>query len=598
MVMPEEPAVTELVDIDRALALGELFRAYDLASEGLRSDPQSIVLKHRAILAVARSGATAEAQRLYRFWQMDAARPPERQLASDVAALGARLLKDVAFEAAPEQQPALLERAADAYESIFHAHRTEHAGVNAATLHLLAGNAERARQLASETLKVIVGDDYYAHASRAECELLLGNREGAASEIALAGLRSSERADPAARTGTRRQLGRVCEAMGIGAEILDPLRSGCVVRYLGHMPGSRLTQDQAIALAPKIAGLLQQLDASTGYGALAAGADIIFAEALIARGADLNVVLPFDVDSFREVSVRQTGGEEWVPRFDRCLAGATSVTIANDDWVPGDVSAFRYGGTMASGMALLRSQFLDAPVVQVAIWDGGPSGGPGGTAEDVATWAKLGLVQHVITPAGAPIADFDEALPPSAVPQAGIRENRPIVFGDLAGFSSVHEAEVPAVFEHVFGALAAAIEPLEGNILVRNTWGDGIFLVFDEIDAAAECLLRMQEALSLVDRPAIGLSQDMQLRLGAHYGPMLKTLDPMTRRETFVGVQVNRAARIEPITPPGIVYVTEAFAAALALRPQAGFTCDYKGRVALAKKAGEYPVLSLRRKGL
>ena len=33
---------------------------------------------------------------------------------------------------------------------------------------------------------------------------------------------------------------------------------------------------------------------------------------------------------------------------------------------------------MASGMALLRSQFLDAPVVQVAIWDGGPSGGPGG----------------------------------------------------------------------------------------------------------------------------------------------------------------------------------------------------------------------------
>ena len=593
--MSEQPNNAGLAEIDGAMARGELFRAYDLATEGLRADPQSVILKHRAILALARSGATAEAQRLYRDWQLDAAAPGDRELASDVVTLGARLLKDVAFEAAAELQPELFERAAKSYEHAFHTYLTEHAGVNAATLYLLAGKAERSRQLAAETLNVIAGDDYYAHASRAECELLLGNDIAAAAGIGIAAVRSMQAADPAARAVTRRQLSRICETLGIDTEILAPLRSASVVRYLGHMRASRLTQDQAVRLAPKIARLLQQLSAGTGYGALAAGADILFAEALIDRGAELNVVLPIDVASFREISVMQPGGPDWVARFERCLAGASSVTIANEDWVPGDTSVFRYGSTMAAGMAVLRSQFLDAPVIQTAIWDGVAPNGPGGTGEDVVAWSRLGLAQRIITPAGEPLEEFDTSLPLLLNPHGEVREIRPIVFGDLAGFSAVHEAEIPTIVKHVFGTLADAVEPLANDILVRNTWGDGIFLVFDGVVAAAECLLRMQEALSQIDRTALGLSPDMQLRLGAHYGPMTRTMDPLTNRETFFGVQVNRAARIEPITPPGIVFVTEAFAAALALRPRAGFTCDYKGWIALAKRAGEYRIFSLRR---
>jgi class 3 adenylate cyclase len=57
---------------------------------------------------------------------------------------------------------------------------------------------------------------------------------------------------------------------------------------------------------------------------------------------------------------------------------------------------------------------------------------------------------------------------------------------------------------------------------------------------------------------------------------------------------VSQAARIEPVTPPGQVYVSEAFAAAAAARGVQVFTCDYVGRLPLAKGYGDYPLYHLR----
>ena len=53
-------------------------------------------------------------------------------------------------------------------------------------------------------------------------------------------------------------------------------------------------------------------------------------------------------------------------------------------------------------------------------------------------------------------------------------------------------------------------------------------------------------------------------------------------------------ARIEPVTPPGAVYVTEPMAAALALSGTHEIDCDYVGMVALAKNYGEFRMYVLR----
>ena len=93
-----------------------------------------------------------------------------------------------------------------------------------------------------------------------------------------------------------------------------------------------------------------------------------------------------------------------------------------------------------------------------------------------------------------------------------------------------------------------------------------------------------------------GLPDSLGLRLGMHFGPVYEAVDPILQRPNFFGYHVSRAARIEPITPEGEVYVTEATAAALAVEAPERFRCDYVGRVPLAKNYGAFPMYALTRK--
>jgi len=106
--------------------------------------------------------------------------------------------------------------------------------------------------------------------------------------------------------------------------------------------------------------------------------------------------------------------------------------------------------------------------------------------------------------------------------------------------------------------------------------------------------LLVNAALPEFNRPLIELG----LRLGAHTGPVYSQRDPLLRRDNFFGAHVSRAARIEPITPVGDVYVTEAFAADLALQSGLAIHCDYVGHMPAAKGYGNLRMYLLRRAGL
>jgi hypothetical protein len=64
----------------------------------------------------------------------------------------------------------------------------------------------------------------------------------------------------------------------------------------------------------------------------------------------------------------------------------------------------------------------------------------------------------------------------------------------------------------------------------------------------------------------------------------------------FMGSHVSRTARIEPVTPEGTVYVTDAFAAALAVPRQPRFICNYMGVVPAAKDYGSMRMFALSRR--
>jgi adenylate cyclase len=67
----------------------------------------------------------------------------------------------------------------------------------------------------------------------------------------------------------------------------------------------------------------------------------------------------------------------------------------------------------------------------------------------------------------------------------------------------------------------------------------------------------------------------------------------VTRTRLWYGGEVNRTARIEPITPVGDVYCTEAFAAALLVEGCNDCTFSSIGPQRLAKGFGEVELYRL-----
>jgi adenylate cyclase len=172
-----------------------------------------------------------------------------------------------------------------------------------------------------------------------------------------------------------------------------------------HFCGHRTTADARTAggFAPSDVGIVaaqvgEYLDGrnfEAAYGALACGADIIIAEAVLERSVPLHVVLPFGVEEFEEISVR-SGGDEWIGRYRSCLERAASTLIVSDSAYADDPALFGYSAKVAMGHALNRAQRFGTDAEQLAVWDGQPGGPDAGTGHDVAAWRAAGRPTHVI----------------------------------------------------------------------------------------------------------------------------------------------------------------------------------------------------------
>jgi class 3 adenylate cyclase len=172
-----------------------------------------------------------------------------------------------------------------------------------------------------------------------------------------------------------------------------------------------------------------------------------------------------------------------------------------------------------------------------------------------------------------------------------------MLFGDIHGFSKLSDGQLPLFVENVLGTLSTVVDryQVRGDVLLANTWGDGLFLVFDDAGEAAGCALELQEAMASVDLLAMGLPGHMALRIGGHLGPVYTARDPILKRNNYFGAHVSRAARIEPVTPEKCVYVTETLAAVLAIHNADQSQCDYVGMIRAAKRYGQMWMFLLRR---
>ena len=599
-----------LAEVRRCEREGELFRAYDLAQQGLASFPDDLRLKHRAVLCLASTGAWQQAGQLYDALALD--RHGDiwltTSLGLDIAALRPRLLKDEALATQGRDRSKRLSTAAAAYAELYRQAvavgnpEAYYPGVNGATLYLLAGEADTAAALAREVLERLRAwpadrKSYYETVSELEAGLVLGDLDHARANVnaVRAAIHETAQHDYRGLSSTVRQLRLIIAAKQLDADWLAELTPPAVIHYVGHIiaaPGGpgRFPADQAAVVRAEINQTLDCRDVHFGYGSLAAGADILFAETLLDRGASLHVVLPFDEAEFINASVRPAGAD-WIERFHACRDRATTVRYATEDRYLGDDQLFGYCSQLAMGLALLHARHLSAPAEQIVVWDGKPPAGPVGTAVDMLNWRRTGMPQRVIRVGNG----FDPPPSPPALPRAVERRTRAMLFGDVKGFSRLSDDQLPRFIDVFLGCFAQVIRRYRTDIRLANTWGDGLFLVFDDAGAAANCALALQEAVARIDHERYRLPPDMSPRIGIHLGPVYAARDPILMRDNFFGAHVSRAARIEPVTPEGCVYVTETMAAVLALHNASAFHCEYVGMTEAAKHYGAMRMFLLSR---
>src|SRR5256886_2714808 len=324
---------------------------------------------------------------------------------------------------------------------------------------------------------------------------------------------------------------------------------------------------------------------------------------MLDRDAEVSIVIPYNEEEFIRDSVEIIPNSNWRARFDRILKQATRVITASTERLEIGGISYEFCNELMLGLGTIRARQLDTDLIPLAVWNGMTGDGPGGAASAIELWRSACYEPAIIdlpTVAGRATLRGAEKF-------GGSTESRPtgsedfgsrivaILFADAVGFSKLSEPEVPRFVQHFLGMIAHLSRKFGDAIIAKNTWGDGLYFVFSDADFAGNFALELADRVTSEKWEDNGLPAGLNLRIALHAGPVYEFDDPITGSRTYSGTHVSRAARIEPVTPPGQVYASEAFAALAAAHRAEGFTCDYVGQTPMAKSYGTLPMYHLRR---
>jgi class 3 adenylate cyclase len=293
-----------------------------------------------------------------------------------------------------------------------------------------------------------------------------------------------------------------------------------------------------------------------GYSLPAAGAEIEFLEALQSIGGQTHIVLPYNEEQFIREKIA-SDGSAWVERYRKVRDAGQEVIVCSDQRLKFGNIGNDYAWDVMRGLAKIRATQLDTELISVGVRS--PQSGIMGPR----------------------------------TPGFGI-ERRAMIFADAFHFSHLSEDQMPAFITEVMDRVAVLCQNAEPKPEYQNTWGDGLFFVFESVVEAGRFALQLAATIDGSDHKAAGLPEKLALRISLHAGPVYKFADQITGNENYIGAHVNRAARIEPVTPAGKIYASDAFAALAALEAPQQFRFDYVGRIPLAKDFGEFPLYELR----
>ncbi len=510
-----------------------------------------------AIMTAARAGSVRHAMALFEGggW---AAR------IDDPAALAtrARLLKDQALRAAGPERLRLLTAAAQAYGAADTLHPQPYTRVNEASMRFLAGEHDLACAIARGLLDWMADatgfneTPYFIAATRAEALMLCGDHAAAAQA-----LRDACRADPdgwSDRAATLRQFALILAGMGRDQAWLDEFRPPCSLNFAGHLG---VAPAQSEGLRAQIADWMAAQNIGFGYGALAAGADITIAEALLARGGELHVILPTGVETFIAQSVAPYD-PAWRGRFAACLAAATSVQCVTSLSGAYEPLATQLAADVAMGGAVLNARRLQGAAGQLLVIDEGAGrfGSGLGTRRIGERWR--GRQHSMIAPRGAPV------LASGLRPEPEGRSDRRLAAMLMIAFDGLDQCDETGFAEALDTIIApfrraSALLPVQPDMTLPM--GNARLVAFADPDAAwayAQALLALPPA-------------SLPLRLAGHYAIAHWLDEP----PALVGRGTAELARIAAAALPGVLTASGTLAAALFVNLSDRIVAEHVGEV-------------------
>lgn len=649
-------SVAEWESLIRAtLDEGNCFRAYDLCREAMPEHPGELRLRLLTALVALRAGDIADAKsvvapladelestesRVQRLMMLltsgqisDAAHAQEvatllgRLAAPSVTvdAVAADLMTEICREAWRRRgDHEDLRRASDMASRALALEPNGKRAFAAAVLAELHGHHEDAlvfvTQAAALTGEISADQEvHYDWVQRGLRALLEG--DDAAATSAFENARAINRRRFALRIPIRRELDELAAAgLNIPEAVNAAMPPPTVVLFSGpsiDLPGGSMhcfPPELEESVAKQISQQLEHMDAEIGYSSAAPGSDLLFVEAMFELDAEVNIVLPCDIDDFIEQRVRPAGGR-WEKRFHNALKLASSVTLTTTDPLLDDYVVLQHNNRIIDGTARLRARSLGCKPYLLAVWDFNLPPSPGSVADFIDRWGdptRLRIIDldDLRAEAGVTTEPDIEAEPLADQDDGTVlrRKVRAMLFADIVGYSKLSEAELP-FFWRFMDALAEIMTHGAPAPDLLDSWGDALYVVHKNAHDMAEYSLALVQAFASLDACSFGLRNPLSVRIGLHAGPVFTGVHPFTGRSNIYGGQVNRAARIEPISKPGNIYASEQFVASLvaeeSLREDerepmglatGDFTFEYLGTLELAKNYGRQAVYLLARR--
>src|SRR5262249_47865053 len=341
------------------------------------------------------------------------------------------------------------------------------------------------------------GDSYWELAALGEVGLICGNWSEAGEWYARAAEHAKGRFGDL--DSSRRNARLILRYWNRDESWIDKYLSvPSVIVFVGHMIDRperrepRFPLELEDAVAAEIRNKADNLKPGFGFASAACGSDILFLETMLNRGCEVTVVLPYNEEEFVRDSV-EIGPQaaRWRERFDRVLARAARVITASRQRLDLDAVSFEFSNQLVLGLAAIRCRQLNSNLIPLAVWNEKPGDGPGGAASAVSNWQTLGYKPEIINLEKLRSGTSSASISPTAT----VTDSRPtqkgqafhsrivtILFADAVAFSKLTEAEVPRFVQYFLGAIAQLSEKFFASIVASNTWGDGLYFVFADVD--------------------------------------------------------------------------------------------------------------------